>query len=125
MSKNKIDLSILYKLRPLFVVFILFASFYACDETDKIEEEISKISIDLNTGQTNLIFDGNDKLTFAGVHIKDEGAAVGTYPTINFVGVDVLAEDSGTPGQVNVYIPTPTFASPHERYTNALRPSAQ
>ena len=70
-----------------------------------------KISIDLNTGQTNLIFDGNDKLTFAGVHIKDEGAAVGTYPTINFVGVDVLAEDSGTPGQVNVYIPTPTFAS--------------
>ena len=53
-----------------------------------------KISIDLNTGQTNLIFDGNDKLTFAGVHIKDEGTAVGTYPTINFVGVDVLAEDS-------------------------------
>ncbi len=73
-----------------------------------------KISIDLNTGQTNLIFDGNDKLTFAGVHIKDEGAAVGTYPTINFVGVDVLAEDSGTPGQVNVYIPTPTFASHYD-----------
>lgn len=73
-----------------------------------------KISIDLNTGQTNLIFDGNDKLTFAGVHIKDEGAAIGTYPTINFVGVDVLAEDSGTPGQVNVYIPTPTFASHYD-----------
>ena len=70
-----------------------------------------KISIDLDTSQTNLIFNGSDKLSFAGVHIKDEGLAVGTYPTINFVGVDVLAEDSGTPGQVNVYIPTPTFAS--------------
>lgn len=70
-----------------------------------------KISIDLDTSQTNLIFNGSDKLSFAGVHIKDEGSVVGTYPTINFVGVDVLAEDSGTPGQVNVYIPTPTFAS--------------
>lgn len=70
-----------------------------------------KISIDLDTSQTNIIFNGSDKLSFAGVHIKDEGLAVGTYPTINFVGVDVLAEDSGTPGQVNVYIPTPTFAS--------------
>ena len=30
---------------------------------------------------------------------------------MNFVGTDVLAEDSGTPGQVNVYIPTPTFLS--------------
>ena len=70
-----------------------------------------KISIDLDTSQTNIIFNGNDKLSFAGVHIKDEGSVVGTYPTINFVGVDVLAEDSGTPGQVNVYIPTPTFAS--------------
>ena len=70
-----------------------------------------KISIDLDTSQTNIIFNGSDKLSFAGVHIKDEGSVVGTYPTINFVGVDVLAEDSGTPGQVNVYIPTPTFAS--------------
>ena len=70
-----------------------------------------QIAINLDTSQTNLIINGSDKLSFAGVHIKDEGSAVGTYPTINFVGVDVLAEDSGTPGQVNVYIPTPTFAS--------------
>ena len=62
-----------------------------------------QIAINLDTSQTNLIINGSDKLSFAGVHIKDEGSAVGTYPTINFVGVDVLAEDSGTPGQVNVY----------------------
>ena len=45
--------------------------------------------------------------------VKDEGVQVGStgYTTMNFVGTDVLAEDSGTPGQVNVYIPTPTFLS--------------
>ena len=45
--------------------------------------------------------------------VKDEGVQVGAtgYTTMNFVGTDVLAEDSGTPGQVNVYIPTPTFLS--------------
>lgn len=70
-----------------------------------------KISLNLDSGQTNLIINGNQELTFAGVHIQDEGVSVGTYPTINFIGDDVLAEDSGTPGKVNVYIPTPTFAS--------------
>jgi len=70
-----------------------------------------KVSVDLDNSQTNLIFNGSNKLTFAGIHIKDEGSVVGTYPTINFIGIDVLAEDSGSPGQVNVYIPTPTFAS--------------
>ena len=70
-----------------------------------------KISLNLDTSQTNLIINGSDQLTFAGVHIKDEGLAVGTYRTINFIGDDVLAEDSGTPNKVNVYIPTPTFAS--------------
>jgi len=70
-----------------------------------------QISLKLDSGQTNLIIDGNNELTFAGVHVKDEGIDVGTYPTINFVGADVLAEDSGTPGMVNVYIPPPTFAS--------------
>ena len=70
-----------------------------------------QISINLDTGQTNLIINGSDELTFAGVHIKDEGSDVGTFPTINFIGNDVLAEDSGIPGQVNVYVPTPTFAS--------------
>jgi hypothetical protein len=45
--------------------------------------------------------------------VKDEGVQVGAtgYTIMNFVGTDVLAEDSGTPGQVNVYIPTPTFLS--------------
>jgi len=70
-----------------------------------------KISLNLDTSQTNLIINGSDQLTFAGVHIQDEGLAVGTYRTINFIGDDVLAEDSGTPNKVNVYIPTPTFAS--------------
>jgi hypothetical protein len=45
--------------------------------------------------------------------VLDEGVQVGStgFTTMNFVGTDVLAEDSGTPGQVNVYIPTPTFLS--------------
>ena len=70
-----------------------------------------EISLKLDNSQTNLIVNGTNQLTFAGIHIKDEGVTVGTYPTINFIGDDVLAEDSGTPGQVNVYVPTPTFAS--------------
>lgn len=70
-----------------------------------------EIAIKLDTSQTNIIIDGNDRLTFAGVHVEDEGTAVGTYKTINFIGDDILAEDSGTPGKVNVYVPTPTFAS--------------
>jgi len=45
--------------------------------------------------------------------VKDEGVQVGAtgYTTMNFVGTDVLAEDSGVAGQVNIYIPTPTFLS--------------
>ena len=45
--------------------------------------------------------------------VLDEGTQVGAtgYTTFNFVGADVLAEDSGTAGQVNIYIPTPTFLS--------------
>ena len=69
-----------------------------------------KISIDLDASQTNLIINGSNKLTFAGTHVEQEGSAVGTYKTFNFVGVDVLAEDSGTPGKVNVYVPRQTFA---------------
>jgi hypothetical protein len=71
------------------------------------------IEVDLYTGGpggTNLQFTTN-QLDFKGVHIKDEGSVIGTYPILNFVGGEVLAEDSGTPGQVNVYIPTPTFLS--------------
>jgi len=70
-----------------------------------------KISIDLDTSQTNLIINGSNELTFAGTHVQQEGTVVGTYKTFNFVGTDVLAEDSGTPGKVNVYVPRPTFAS--------------
>lgn len=70
-----------------------------------------EVSINLDTTQDNLIINGSGELTFAGLHIKDEGVDVGTYKTINFIGDDVLAQDSGSPGQVNVYIPTPTFAS--------------
>jgi len=63
-------------------------------------------------GGANLQFSGaNNQLDFKGVHVKDESIAVGTYPIFNFVGQDVVAEDSGTAGQVNVYIPTPSFAS--------------
>lgn len=70
-----------------------------------------QVSLKLDNSQTNLIVNGSNQLTFAGVHIKDEGINVGTYKTINFIGTDVLAQDSGTPGQVNVYVPTPQFAS--------------
>ena len=52
------------------------------------------------------------------ITVLDEGVTVGTYTTMNFVGTDVLAEDSGTSGQVNVYIPTPTFL-PYFNTTNA------
>ena len=71
------------------------------------------IAVDLGPGcgaGPNLEFNGG-KLDFKGVHIEDEGVAVGTYPTINFIGADVLAQDSGDPCTVNVYIPSPTFAS--------------
>jgi len=75
------------------------------------------IEIDLSPGcgsqGPNLGFDAADSnsLDFLGVHIRDEGSYVGTYPTINFIGMDVLAQDSGDPCVVNVYVPVPTFAS--------------
>ena len=73
------------------------------------------IEVDLGDGcgayGANLEFDGTGKLDFKGVHIQDEGLDVGTYPVINFIGTDVLAQDSGDPCVVNVYIPTPTFKS--------------
>ena len=72
------------------------------------------IEVDLGDGcgtyGANLEFDAG-KLDFKGVHIQDEGVAVGTYPVLNFIGTDVLAQDSGDPCVVNVYIPTPTFLS--------------
>ena len=73
------------------------------------------ISVDLYTAGcspegSNLEFT-NNKLNFKGLHIRDEGAAVGSFQTINFIGSDVLAQASGDPCVVDVYIPPPTFAS--------------
>ena len=58
----------------------------------------------------NLEFTSN-KLNFKGLHIRDEGTAVGSFQTINFIGSDVLAQTSGDPCVVDVYIPPPQFAS--------------
>ena len=57
-----------------------------------------------------------DNIAFSGgtgaITILDEGLnpLTGTT-TINFVGVDVRAQESGTPNQVNVYIPPPAYVS--------------
>lgn len=46
------------------------------------------------------------------ITVQDEGVNVNTQVNIiNFIGADVLAEDSGTPNKVNVYIPPPSFLS--------------
>ena len=71
------------------------------------------LNVDLKTdgpGGANLQFTGGE-LDFKGVHISDESTNVGTFPILNFIGADVLAEDSGVAGRVNIYIPTPQFAS--------------
>ena len=57
-----------------------------------------------------------DSIAFSGgtgsITILDEGANPFTGTTIlNFVGVDVRAQGSGTAHQVNVYIPPPAYAS--------------
>lgn len=54
----------------------------------------------------------NNQLNFKGVHIQQDGTDVGTYPVLNFTGIDVLAQQSGgDPCIIDVYIPKPTFAS--------------
>jgi len=46
------------------------------------------------------------------ITVQDEGVNVLTNVSVmNFIGTDVIALDSGTPGQVNVYIPAITFVS--------------
>ena len=42
--------------RPLFIVFLVLSTFYACNENDKVEEEISKIDIDLQILRFDLLF---------------------------------------------------------------------
>ena len=42
--------------------------------------------------------------------VLDEGVSLGSFTSMNFIGVDVLAEP-GVPNTVNVFIPTPPFPS--------------
>ena len=87
-----------------------------------------------NTGSTDTVFlkegsnitledDGNNTITVSSagggnITVLDEGSTVGTYTTFNFVGDQVLAQDSGIAGQVNIYVPTPTF----QPYFNTSNP---
>jgi len=45
------------------------------------------------------------------LEIMDEGSSLGNFTIMNFVGVDVLSAGDANPGQVNVFIPTPSFKS--------------
>ena len=73
------------------------------------------IEVDLGDGcgteGANLEFDVDGKLDFKGVHIRDEGTYLGTFPTLNLIGADIQALSSGDPCVVDIYVPTPTFAS--------------
>jgi len=75
------------------------------------------IEIDLSAGcgsfGPNLGFDASGDLEFLGMHIFDEGTSVGTFPVVNFIGAEVLAQANtpNAPCQVDVYIPPPTFQS--------------
>ena len=61
------------------------------------------------THGANLEFVSN-QLNFKGVHVQDEGTAVGTFPVLNFTGVDVLSQASGSDScVVDIFIPPPTF----------------
>lgn len=62
------------------------------------------------THGANLEFVSN-QLNFKGVHIQDEGTAVGTFPVLNFTGTEVEAIANGSDGcVVDIFIPPPTFA---------------
>ena len=69
------------------------------------------IEVDLGDGcgtyGPNLGFDSNGDLDFLGMHVYDEGVSIGTFPVINFIGVDVLSQPQGDPDGcvVDVYIP--------------------
>ena len=59
------------------------------------------------SGIVNVSASGSGTVTF-----YDEGTLVGSYAKVNFVGADILgAEKPGDPTTINVYVPTPTFAS--------------
>ncbi len=42
--------------RPIFMVFLVLSVLYACNENDKIEEDISKIEVDLTVSRFDLSF---------------------------------------------------------------------
>ncbi len=42
--------------RPIFIVFLILSVVYACNENDKIEEDISKINVDLEVSRFDLLF---------------------------------------------------------------------
>lgn len=50
-------MSILYKFRAVLLLIFFSVTFHACDDGDKIEAEISKISIDLNVYRFDTEFD--------------------------------------------------------------------
>ena len=65
------------------------------------------VSTSGTSGQVDVSATGGGAIEF-----YDEGTLVGTYAKVNFVGADVLASQKpGDPATINVYVPTPTFAS--------------
>jgi hypothetical protein len=92
-----------------------------------VTTDTAGINLVPNTGSTDTVFlkegsnitltdDGNNTITVAATGgssllVQQDAVQVGGsgFSTMNFVGTGVLAEDSGTPGKVNVYIPPPTF----------------
>lgn len=72
--------------------------------------EIDLYTLGCGPEGANLEFVGG-QLNFKGLHIRDEGLAIGSFQTINFIGADVQAISTGDPCVVDVYIPTPQFAS--------------
>jgi len=55
--KYKTHSSILYKLRPVFVVFLLFVGALSCNDSKRIEEEISKLPLHLEILRFDKEFD--------------------------------------------------------------------
>ena len=60
------------------------------------------------TGDTGITFDATGG---GSLNVLEDGTVVGDYTKMNFIGDGVLAQDSGITGQVDVYIPPPSFAS--------------
>jgi hypothetical protein len=61
------------------------------------ESLLNRIFLDLSAG--------------GALEVKNEGVSLGAFPIMNFVGVGVHAQVSGTPNQVDVYVPPPAYLS--------------